>query len=182
MKIRRTFLISMVIAFATLSLPGAVAFSQTNGAAVQTATLLARRQRADGVDNYVQAAFSFKHGVNGDAGRRITRNNWDLLFGNSPDADTFDVTMVTDDCSRIKDLGAFNWWDDFQIPELPAHAEPTREPGVKVIVGHLYLVHSKDRDDDHYAMFRVEALDPGVSVTISWQLISPVTTASARRL
>ena len=176
MKLRRTLLIPLVITLAALCLPEAVVFSQTPGAAVQSVTLLKRR-KADGVDNYTQAAFSFKHGVNGSAALPLTRNNWDLLFGNSPTPDAFDVTMVTDDRSRIKDLGAFNWSDDFQVPALPAHPEPTREPSVKAVVGHMYVVHTKDRDNDHYALFRVEALDPGSSVTISWKLIPTVASA-----
>jgi len=175
----KKLLISLVIVFALLHLSPAVAFSQSIGGAPQTATLLARR-KADGRDNYTQAAFSFKYGVNGDAALSVTRNNWDLLFGNSPSADTFDVTMVTDDCSRIKDLGEFSWSDDFQISALPAYTEPTREPSVNAIVGHMYLVHTRDRDNDHYALFRVEALDRGKSVTISWKLIPTVVSASER--
>lgn len=177
MKIRHTFLIPLVVTFVALSLPGAVTFGQTIGAA-QLVTLL-NRQKADGLDNYTQAAFSFKHGVNGNAALPVTRNNWDVLFGDGAKSDTFSVTMVTDDCSRIKDLGAFSWWDNFQVPELPAHPEPTREPSVKAVVGHMYLVHTKDRDNDHYALFRVEALDPGSSVTISWKLIPTVVSAGA---
>ncbi|MEW6207348.1 MAG: hypothetical protein AB1631_03210 [Acidobacteriota bacterium] len=138
----------------------------------QLATLLARR-KVDDHDNYTKAAFSFKHGINGDEALEITRNNWDLLFGNNPDEDSFDVTMVTDDCSRIKDLGELNWSDNFKVPVLPAHPKPTREPSVKAIVGHIYLVHSKDTKDDHYALFRVESLEHEVRVTISWKLIPP---------
>ena len=132
---------------------------------------LVKRQTRDGKDNYTRAAFSFRHGINGDDALPITRNNWDLLFGNSPTPDSFDVTMVTDDCSRIKDLGKLNWPDKFDVPELPAYLEPTREPSVEAIVGHMYLVHTKDRDNDHYALFRVESLAPGESVTISWKLV-----------
>ena len=132
---------------------------------------LVKRRNSDGKDNYTQAAFSFKYGINGDAGVKVTRNNWDLLFGNSPLPDAFDVTMVTDDCSRIRDLGQLNWTDKFDVPALPAYLQPTREPSVKAIVGHMYLVHSKDRDTDHYALFRVESLVPGDNVTISWKLV-----------
>ena len=146
------------------------AFSQGNSAAPQYISLV-KRVKVGEKDNYTQAAFSFKYGVNGDAALPTTRNNWDLLFGNSPTPDAFDVTMVGDDRSRIQDLGAFNWTDKFQVPALPAYQQPTREPSVKAIVGHMYLVHNKDRDSDHYALFRVESLEPGVSVTISWKLI-----------
>jgi hypothetical protein len=133
-------------------------------------TLQARR-KTDVRDNYVEAAFSFEHGMNGKEALRVTLNDWDLLFGNSLNADTFDVTMVTDDCSRIKDLGELGWYDAFKIPVLPAHPEPTREPSVQALVGHMYIVHTKDRETDLYALFRVEALEPRTSVTISWKRV-----------
>src|SRR5258705_2925295 len=136
----------------------------------QIATLVARRT-VDGYDNYDLAAFSFKYGGNGPITRGLTRNNWDLLFGNAPDRDTFDVTMVTDDRSRIRDLGAHTWEDTFTLPNLDAYRKPTREPSINAVVGHMYLVHSKDGASDHYALFRVEALQPPQSVTISWKLI-----------
>jgi hypothetical protein len=179
MRIKHISLISLAITFAVLHLAEATVLSQAPSATPQTVTLPARKT-VHGVDNYTQAAFSFKYGVNGNAAVAVTRNNWDLLFGNSTMPDAFDVTMVTDDCSRIKDLGAFNWSDDFQASPLPAHPEPTREPSVKAIVGHLYLVHIKDRDNDHHVLFRVEALDPGISVTISWKLIPTVLSAGER--
>jgi len=131
---------------------------------------LLKRVKVGDNDNYTRAVFSFKYGVNGEAGRKLARNNWDLLFGNGP-TDDFDVTMIVDDCSRIKDLGPLNWTDKFEIPALPAYAEPTREPSVKATVGDMYLVHTKDRDQDHYALFRVETLVPGKEVTISWKRI-----------
>ncbi len=168
--IKEVYLHSLAIVFAAMCLVESAAFAQTPGNGPQAVTLLARKI-VDGVDNYTQAAFSFKYGTNGDAALKLTRNNWDLLFGNSPSLDTFDVTMVTDDCSRIKDLGELNWSDVFNVPVLHAYPEPTREPSVKAIVGHMYVVHTKDRDNDHYALFRVEALEPGKSVTISWKLI-----------
>jgi hypothetical protein len=174
MKIRRLVLLSAVFVCSLIVLPNlgtqSSAFGQGNSAAPQYISL-AKRAKIGEKDNYTQAAFSFKYGINGDAALPTTRNNWDLLFGNSPTPDAFDVTMVTDDCSRIKDLGELNWTDNFDVPALPAYQEPTREPSVKAIVGHMYLVHNKDRDSDHYALFRVESLEPGVSVTISWKLI-----------
>lgn len=133
-------------------------------------TLVARRV-IDGRDNYVDATFSFEHGVNGEAAIPLTRNDWDILFGNGVDDDTIGVTMVVDDCSRIKDMGALNWSDSFQVPVITAYPVPTREPEVKAVVGHMYVVHTKDSDTDLYALFRVEALDPGKSVTISWKSV-----------
>jgi hypothetical protein len=133
-------------------------------------TLVARRV-IEGVDNYVDATFSFEHGINGVGAVSLTRNDWDILFGNSPSLDTFSVTMVVDDCSRIQDIGALDWSDAFQVPVLSAHPVPTREPDVSAVVGHMYVVHTKDSETDLYALFRVEALDPGKSVTISWKSV-----------
>ena len=149
-----------------LSLTATLVDAQTG--AVQRVTLEARRQTRSS-DNYVIAAFSFEFGINGETGKRITRNDWDILFGNAPNSDTFDVTMVNDDCSRIVDLGPKEWSDTFPPPSLPPHPTPRREPAVDAIVGHMYLVHTKDRNSDVYAMFRVEALTPGQNVTISWK-------------
>ncbi|MEJ7863083.1 MAG: hypothetical protein WKF90_15750 [Pyrinomonadaceae bacterium] len=169
--IKHIGLYCLITAFALMLSVSSPVFAQTLNGEPQIVTLLARR-KVDDVDNYRQAAFSFKHGVNDDAAMKLTRNNWDLLFGNSPLPDAFDVNMVTDDCSRIKDLGALNWSATFDVPALPAHLKPTREPSVKAIVGNIYVVHSKDTDDNHYALFRVESLEPGKSVTISWKLIT----------
>ena len=132
---------------------------------------LAARRVINGVDNYVDATFSFEFGINGESARIFTRNDWDILFGNSPDEDNFQVSMVGDDCSRIQDMGALDWTDTFQVPILPAYPVPTIEPHVRAIVGHMYVVHTKDTETNLYALFRVEALDPLVSVTISWKSI-----------
>ena len=133
-------------------------------------TLPARRI-TNGQDNYQDAAFSFEFGMNGVGTLPMTRNDFDILFGNSPSLDTFQVTMVVDDRSRIQDLGALNWGDSFQVPEVPAYPVPTRDPDVNVIVGHMYVVHTKDTETDLYALFRVEALVPRTSVTISWKSV-----------
>lgn len=131
-------------------------------------------------DNYTRAAFSFKYGANGDDALKLTRNNWDILFGNSPTPDAFDVTTVTDDRSRIQDLGEHDWSDEIAMPRLEAYEKPTREPSVRAVVGHMYLVHSKDRDTDHYTLFRVDHLLPGECVTITWKLLPSPETDSVR--
>ena len=136
--------------------------------APRTATLQARKVINE-QDNYVDATFSFEHGMNGEGALPFTRNDWDIEFGNF--VDSFHVTMVVDDCSRIQDMGPLNWSDAFEVPILPAYLVPTRDPAVKAIVGHVYVVHTKDTDTDLYALFRVEALDPGKSVTISWKSV-----------
>lgn len=170
MRILKPFILLSLVLSLGMFAQSPEAHAQSLAGEPQTVTLLAR-QKTDDTDNYTQAAFSFKHGINGDWSLTVTRNNWDILFGNSPLPDAFDVTMIVDDCSRIKDLGALNWSDLVEVPVLRAHAEPTREPSVKAIVGHMYLVHTSDRDNDHYALFRVEALESRKTVTISWKFV-----------
>lgn len=139
-------------------------------AGVKVGTLLSRKSE-NGVDNYPYAAFNFEVGGNGPEAQKLCRNDWDIIFGNSPLADAFDVTMVVDDRSRIRDLGRFNWDDHYVVPRLSAYEEPERDPSVKAVEGHLYLVHIGDTHSDRYAMFRVERLEPGKSVEISWKVI-----------
>jgi hypothetical protein len=132
---------------------------------------LAARKVEKGIDNYPYATYSFRFGGNGPAIQRLCHNNWELIFGNSSLPDAFEVTTVTDDRSRIRDLGRLAWTDRFDIPRLPAYEEPEREPAVKAIEGHMYLVRARDRDTDLYALFRVEKLLPGERVDISWKVI-----------
>lgn len=168
MKNLLTYLAQIVIVLGS----GLLIAAQTPSEEVKTGRLL-KRVIEKGVDNYVYATYSFKLGGNGPEVQKLCRNNWDLLFGNSPMEDAFDVTMVTDDRSRIKDLGRFNWEQQFHVPRLAAYEEPETEESVKAIVGHMYLVHTRDTDNNHYVLFRVEKLVPGESVEISWKVIPP---------
>jgi hypothetical protein len=156
----------------------------------KTVTLYSRAKYKDKFEGYGKSTFSFKHGVRGDVGREITRNNYELQYGNlnlNGDSDWFGVTMVTDDCSRIKDLGELNWSDIFDVPFLPASIEPQKGISLsfktknfeessngqvtKVVAGHIYVLHSKDSDSDFYTLFRVEKLVPSDEVTISWKVV-----------
>jgi len=145
-------------------------FSQDAANPLRKGKLL-KRTIKDGTDNYDLAAYSFKFGGNGPEVRKLCRNNWELLFGNSPEGDTFDVTMVTDDRSRIRDLGKLDWNQKFHVPAFPAYEEPVREPSVKAVEGHMYLVRSRDSNTDLYTLFRVEKLVPGEYVEITWKII-----------
>jgi hypothetical protein len=153
-----------------------------------TVTLFSRAKYKDKFESYGKSTFSFRYGVRSDLGQEVTRNNYELQYGNinlSGDSDWFTVTMVTDDCSRIRDLGALNWFDLVEVPLLPASVAPEmgiRHPSKtetfeesskgqvsKVVAGHIYVVHSKDRDEDFYTLFRVDKLVPSDQVTISWK-------------
>ena len=156
----------------------------------RTVTLFSRAKYQDKSQGYGKSAFSFNHGLRSDAGPRITRNNYELLYGGirwNGDSDWFSVTMVTDDRSRIKDLGELNWSDPFEVPYIPASVEPNqgiRWPSktetfeqssngqvTRVVAGHIYMVHSKDSHSDFYTLVRVEKLVPSDEVTISWKVV-----------
>src|SRR5687767_42828 len=66
----------------------------------QTVTLYSRAKYKGKSQGYGKSAFSFNHGLRSDAGSRITRNNYELLYGGirwNGDSDWFSVTMVADD-------------------------------------------------------------------------------------
>ncbi|MEZ5427241.1 MAG: hypothetical protein R2747_13310 [Pyrinomonadaceae bacterium] len=156
----------------------------------ETVTLFSRIKYKDKYEGYGKAAFSFRHGLRSDVGREATRNNYELEYGNisfDGDNDWFLVTMVSDDRSRIKDLGEMNWSEIFDVPILQASVAPhrgIRGPSkaqtyeessdgqvTKAAVGHMYVIHSKDGDSDLYTLLRVEKIVPGDEVTISWKAV-----------
>ena len=130
------------------------------------ATLFDRMVHRD----YQKATFSFEFGVRDDPTYRYS-NDWDLQYGNS--GDHFHVTMVSDDRSRIVDLGKTEWkqLDTTRLAELPPHPRPRRE-FVPTVLGHIYLVHTVDRNSDLYALFRVEAVhEQKGTCDITWRLV-----------
>jgi len=168
MKKRLSYLLAALLVLGSAD----SAFPQTPGGEIKTGKLL-KRKLDNGVDNYPYATYSFECGGNGPEVQTRCRNDWDILFGSSALPDAFDVTTVTDDRSRIRDLGPYDWGDRFDIPTLAAYEEPEREPSVKAIEGHMYLVHTRDRETNLYTLFRVERLEPGKSVEITWKIIPP---------
>jgi hypothetical protein len=44
---------------------------------------------------------------------------------------------------------------------------------VKAVVGHMYVARIVDETNDFYALFRVEAIERGDSVLVSWKIIEP---------
>lgn len=167
----------------------------------KTVTLFSRAKYKDEFEGYGKSAFNFEHNVRSDVGLKITRNNYDILFGNftaregkNQSSDFFTVTMVGGDRSRINDLGELNWSENFDIPFLDTSVEhqPVRHPSktetveessngqiTKVVVGHIYVLHVKDSKSDFYTLFRVEKLTPGDEVTISWKVVPSPETITA---
>lgn len=130
------------------------------------ATLFSRAVHRD----YQKATFSFEFGLRDDP-TYLHANDWDLQYGNG--GDHFHVTMVADDRSRIVDLGKMDWeqLDTTRLAKLPPHPQPRRE-FIPTALGHVYMVHTVDRNTDLYALFRVEAVDPPTGTCdITWRLV-----------
>lgn len=176
----------------TICVGGISTFAQASWTTQQpgTVTLYSRTKYKERDGGYGRSAFSFKQGLRSDEDAKVTRNNFDLLYGNmdlAGDADWFQVTMVTDDRSRIKDLGELEWFNIFDVPILEAAPEPHKGMVMdfksknfaessdwqvaKVKVGHIYVVHSKDTISEGYALFRVDELVPNDKVSISWKRV-----------
>ena len=157
------------------------------GVAPLKAVLLSQNKHQD----FARANFNFGLGVRGDSESPSTRNVYDVRFGGfSPDGnDWLDVPISHGSRSQIRDLGELGWSDVYDIPFLPASPVPhsgiwslSSGPGdsatvspegvlVRAVVGHMYLVHTKDGGRDFYAMFRVEAVKPGDECAITWKLV-----------
>jgi hypothetical protein len=154
----------------------------------QSATLLSQIAHND----FPKASFNFKLGVRGDSTSPATGNIYDIRYGGisyDGDNDWLDVPIAHGSRSKIIDMGALKWAEVFDVPVLHANPEPydggrrssfgkgrvfkswPEDTMVKTVVGHMYLLHTKDNDRDLYVMFRVEALKSGDEVTISWKVV-----------
>jgi hypothetical protein len=139
------------------------------------ATLLSRLAHR----SYEKATFSFEFALRDDPTKKIG-NDWDLQYGSV--SDHFHVTMVSDDRSRIVDLGeaSFETLDLGGLPKLPANPRPQRK-FVPAMVGHVYVVHTVDRNTDLYALFRVDQINPDQSCDISWKRIQAPGSAEPKK-
>jgi len=178
------WLLTLVLAFSFSALAQSHSDNDWRTVKPKTVTLLSRAKYKDESGGYNKSTFSFRDGVRADVGG-VTRKNYELQYGQinwNGDSDWFTVTLASDDRSRIKDLGVLEWSDIVEVPLLPASSElegfkmPSEghegSPNVaRVVVGHLYVVHSKDSDSDFYVLFRVETLLPSDQVTISWKRV-----------
>ncbi len=120
-----------------------------------------------GLENpYAAATFSFEHATRDDA--KLTVNDWDVQFGNG--GDLLSVNMVVDDRSRIFDLGVA----DFAT--APAPDAPLVSGGDKPVdarAGHVYVVHTVDRDTDLWTRFRILELEKGRWIVFEWERVEP---------
>ncbi len=128
----------------------------------QEVTIFSRRK----YDDYMKATFSFKHGIRDDPGLKLTRNQWDLLYDNGDGG--FSVGMITEDRSRIVDLGELTWAGLRAVPVVSALPQGARAGSVPAAQGHMYVVHTRNSSTDLYSVFRVEWLEAGDQCVISW--------------
>jgi hypothetical protein len=157
---------------------------------VKTVTLFVRDNVKD--ENYGKSQFSFEFDLRSGDSNGPVRKDWDIKFGYitiDDSSDYFGVTMISDDRSRVKDLGKMKWEEIKNVPILPANPgpykgirfpiPPTGEPiektsegqVTKAVKGHMYIAHIKDPDTDLYVLFRVEDLKPNDRCVISWKIV-----------
>jgi len=111
---------------------------------------------------YDKATFSFQFGIRDDPDQKRTGNDWDLLYDNS--VREFTVKMQADDKSTINDFGHMTFADVARDKWVPRGEGPTA-PGWQ---GHVYHVHTQDKDSDFHSLFRVVHQRDGVAVLIEW--------------
>ena len=154
----------------------------------RSATLLSHIAHND----FAKSNFNFKLGVRGDSTSPPTGNIYDIRYGGisyDGDSDWIDVPIAHGSRSKIIDMGALDWAEVFDVPILYPNPEPydggrrssfsngrllsssPENTMVKAVVGHMYLLHTKDKERDLYVMFRVESLKPRDEVTITWKVV-----------
>ena len=109
-----------------------------------------------------KASFSFKHGVRDHPLSQFPRNDWDIRLTNNSG---LRVCNVTDDRSTIVDIGDKEFDEIEKLPSLPTWTD--RQAFPKAIAGHVYLIHTLDRDSDYMSLIRVTNVKPD-SMKMEW--------------
>ena len=140
-------------------------------------------------DDYEAATISFRFASVEEDGR--INNNWDLLFGNDPDADRdlLTVNTVTSDRSMIVDLGPLSFcavpeevdFDQYPVGQWGEH------DNLDAAEGHTYLVRNVDSSTRQLAVFWIRAHQLNRQISIGWyrspdpeRFVPPVTCARQR--
>ena len=126
-------------------------------------TLLSRRLHGD----YEKSTLSIEFGVRDDPRNAVTKNDWQLQFGNGSNGDEFTAEMVQDDRAAMINLGRAHWrdLDMSQLPVLPPDAQRTQ---LTAMPEHIYLLRATDTNSDVYALIRVESMQRG-QCTVAWK-------------
>ncbi len=137
--------------------------------AVNVAALVSRTYalKLDKARAYVVATYSFEHATRDDVDN-VVRNDWDLLYGNGQ-GDPFTVCTVTDDTSRIWDLGEADF-DEFKPGGVAQNVGKGGEDAV-ARKNHLYILHTVDRETNLWAKFQVLEVAADQSVILRWERI-----------
>ena len=177
------------IAFAILAL-AVVLSADTSAQEPQRVTLYSRMKYER--DGYGRAAFQFKAGIRSDHKdwSDTTKNRYHVLYGNgmvNGESDWIALSAEKDSWDRVKDIGAVEWADLCCAQPLPTPPRETlmRTPKkgetfeasseqrvAKAVVGHMYVLHVKNKTHDFYVMFRVDELEAGDHCTISWKIMA----------
>ncbi|HXG91839.1 MAG TPA: hypothetical protein VNN73_05640 [Blastocatellia bacterium] len=193
MKTRLIAIISALALFGFSANGRNVTFQQDlNAITPQTITLYPPSDKASDKYDETRACFSFKFGRN----KSPNSTDWDLGYGfaNIGGEDWLMVgTTSRDKRSVMKELGEYNWSDNFEIqtleplPELKegeqrhitldssadTHKAWARSTThfAKAKAGHIYLLHVKDSQADFYVLFRIEEIEQQHHCTISWKRV-----------
>ena len=144
-----------------------------------------------------KSCFSFKYGRL----KEDTNGQCELFYGGLSIGGETSFLLPGFEGTRnvMRDLGAHQWEDSFEVPvlePLPKLAKGEHRTVVvdasggphnkistdkntidvarisaKAVPGHIYLVHVKDEAADFYTMFRVEEIDAPGQCTIVWRLV-----------
>lgn len=145
----------------------------------RSGTFVLEWRKTDSDADYHRATASFEYATRLDAKR--TLNDWDLCLQGSGEKRrpySLVVRTVTDDRSDFWDLGAVKLEKVTKKSvkkrglKSPVYDGTAAGAGLPPVVGHVYVVHTKDSDSDFWARFRVKAVVPRTSVTIEWELLS----------
>ena len=141
------------------------------------------------VPNYGRSAFSCEHGERSDVRPGKARNRFDLhygIFSLNGDADWFTTEFEADDRSRIRNLGALEWRDLGDLPEIEPNdklyglsvsdddaelEQLSHGTTAKAREGHIYLIRTKNSHSDLVSLVRVDRLVPGKTCRITWRLV-----------
>lgn len=118
---------------------------------------------------YIAATYSFQFDTRDDV--KLTLNDWDIQFANwYKQGPTIRVNMVVDDRSGIRDLG------NVALESAGARGDLNYDAyaSLDAVLGHTYVVHTKDRNSDLWIRFRIVAMDD-YAVTIVGERMSKKT-------
>lgn len=191
---RHFFLLMLMVGVYTSStVARSESHQQTTSVEVpQSITLYPPHDKRTGKYDETRACFSFTLGMN-----KLPKSiDWDLGYGFARIGNEDWLIVHTGRAGQrsvMKELGAHNWPDSFDVPVLEplpklkegerrhitvdssagTHAEWANSTTqfAKARVGHMYLMHVKDDQADFYVLFRIEQLEQGEQCTISWKRI-----------